>query len=102
MMQQVSAFGPSYFLLLRQKKVTKEKATPTIGPAFTKAPPSLRCSAKVEKKTRYAQTVFRSDRFFLPLLGANQRGPVEPMFDRFAMRNTSTHMQARSSLRRVG
>ena len=25
----------SHFLLLRQKKVTKEKATPTIGPAFT-------------------------------------------------------------------
>ena len=69
----------SHFLLLRQKQVTKEKATPTIG-LF------LRCSEKSgTKKTRYAQTVFRSDRFFPPLLGANQRGPVEPIFDRFAM-----------------
>ena len=70
----------SHFLLLRQKQVTKEKATPTIGL-------TLRCSEKSgTKKTRFAQTVFRSDRFFPPLLGANQRGPVAPMFDRFAMR----------------
>jgi hypothetical protein len=27
-------------------------------------------------ETRFAQTVRRSDRFFPPLLGANQRGPV--------------------------
>ena len=68
----------SYFLLLRQKKVTKEKATPTIVLI-------LRCSEKSgTKKTRYAQTIFRSDRFFLPLLVANQRGPIEPIFDRFA------------------
>ena len=70
----------SYFLLLRQKKVTKEKATPTIG-LF------LRCSEKSgTARTRCAQTAGRSDRFFLALLGANQRGPVEPIFDRFAMR----------------
>jgi hypothetical protein len=70
--------------LLREKKVTKEKATPTIG-LF------LRCSEKSgTKKTRYAQTVFRSDRFFLPLLGANQRAPVDPIFDRFAMRTART------------
>jgi hypothetical protein len=37
------------------------------------------------RKLANAQTVRRSDRFFLPLLGANQRGPIEPMFDRFAM-----------------
>ena len=73
----------SHFLLLRQKKVTKEKATPTIG-LF------LRCSEKSgTKKTRFAQTVFRSDRFFPPLLGANQRGPIDPIFDRFAMRTMS-------------
>jgi hypothetical protein len=66
----------SHFLLLRQKKVTKEKATPTIG-LF------LRCSEKSgTAETRFAQTVRRSDRFFPPLLGANQRGPVERMFDR--------------------
>ena len=40
---------------------------------------------KRNEKTRFAQTVFRSDRFFPPLLGANQRGPGEPIFDRFAM-----------------
>ena len=60
----------SHFLLLRQKKVTKEEATPTIG-LF------LRCPEKSgTKKNRFAQTVFRSDRFFLPLLGANQRRPT--------------------------
>jgi hypothetical protein len=36
-------------------------------------------------KLAIAQTTGRSDRFFLPLLGANQRGPIEPIFDRFAM-----------------
>ena len=62
------------------KKSNQKKATPTIG-LF------LRCSEKSgTKKTRFAQTVFRSSRFFPPLLGANQRGPVEPIFDRFAMR----------------
>jgi hypothetical protein len=77
----------SHFLLLRQKKVTKEKATPTIGLI-------LRCSEKSgTKKTRFAQTVFRSDRFFLPLLGANRRGPIEPIFDRFAMRATKAQPQ---------
>jgi hypothetical protein len=44
---------------------------------------------KRNEKTRYAQTVFRSDRFFLLLLGANQRGPIEPIFDRFAMKSQS-------------
>jgi hypothetical protein len=34
------------------------------------------------KKLAIAQTVFRSDRFFLPLLGANQRGPIKPMLER--------------------
>ena len=66
---RVSARRPSYFLLLRQKKVTKEKATPTIVLI-------LRCSEKSgTEKTRFAQTVFCSYRFFPPLLGANQRGP---------------------------
>ena len=40
---------------------------------------------KRSEKTRFAQTVFRSDRFFLPLLGANQRQSVWRIFDRFAM-----------------
>ena len=73
------------------KKSNQKKATPTIGPI-------LRCSEKSgTKKTRYAQTVFRSDRFFLPLLGANQRGPVEPVFDRFAIRATRARMQELTS-----
>jgi hypothetical protein len=81
----------SHFLLLRQKKVTKEKATPTIG-LF------LRCSEKSgTAETRFAQTVRRSDRFFPPLLGANQRGPVEPMFDRFAMGICETSVRLTSS-----
>ena len=68
------------------KKSNQKKATPTIGLI-------LRCSEKSgTKKTRCAQTVFRSDRFFLPLLGANQRGPVEPIFDRFAIGTTRTYV----------
>jgi hypothetical protein len=56
------------------KKGDPKKATPTIDLI-------LRCSEKSgTKKTRFAQTVFHSDRFFLPLLGANQRGPVEQIF----------------------
>jgi hypothetical protein len=41
-----------------------------------------------------AQTVRRSDRFFPPLLGAKQWGPVEPIFDRFAVGKTKTWMRA--------
>jgi hypothetical protein len=53
------------------KKGNPKKATPTIVLI-------LRCSEKSgTKKTRFAQTVFRSDRFFPPLLGANQRGRLE-------------------------
>ena len=44
------------------------------------------------KKLAIAQTVFRSDRFFLPLLGPNQRGPVEPILDRFAKMITRIRM----------
>jgi hypothetical protein len=51
-----------------------------LAPAFTKALPSLRCSKKSgTKKLAIAQTVFRSDRLYLALLGANQRGAVEPI-----------------------
>ena len=72
---RVSARRPSYFFCFA-KKSTQKKAIPTIGPAFTKAAPSLRCSKKSgTEKTRFAQTVFCFDRFFSPLLGANQRGP---------------------------
>ena len=76
----------SHFLLLRQKQVTKEKATPTIG-LF------LRCSEKSgTARTRCAQTAGRSYRFFPPLLGANQRGPVAAIFDRFAIGVTSAQL----------
>ena len=74
-MWRVSARWASYFFCFA-KKSNQKKATPAIGPAFTKAPPSLRCSEKGgTKKTRFAQTVFCSYRLFPALLGANQRGP---------------------------
>ena len=77
------------YLFCFAKKGDPKKATPTIGLI-------LRCSEKSKtKKTRYAQTVFRSDRFFRPLLGANQRGPVEPMLDRFAMATTRVGLRRR-------
>jgi penicillin-binding protein 1C len=65
----VSAFRASYFFCFA-KKSNQKKATPAIGLI-------LRCSEKSgTEKTRFAQTVFCSDRFFPPLLGANQRGPL--------------------------
>jgi hypothetical protein len=67
------------FFCFAKRKVTKEKATPTIVLI-------LRCSEKSgTEKTRFAQTVFRSDRFFPALLGDNPRGSERQMFDRFAM-----------------
>jgi len=65
---RVSARWPSYFFCFA-KKSNQKKATPEIVLI-------LRCSEKSgTKKNRFAQTVFRSHRFFPPLLGANQRGP---------------------------
>ena len=75
---RVSARWPSYFFCFAKKSNQKKAgvASATIGPAFTKAPRSLRCSEKGgTKKTRFAQTVFCSYRLFSALLGANQRGP---------------------------
>ena len=68
--------------LASPRKVTKRRR-----------PRRLSYSCDAQKKaerpeTRCAQTAGRSDRFFPPLLGANQRGPVEPTFDRFARRTT--------------
>jgi hypothetical protein len=76
----------SYFSCFA-KKSNQKKATPTIVLI-------LRCSEKSgTEKTRFAQTVFRSDRFFPALLGDNQRGPVGRMFDRFAMRTTRAEVR---------
>ena len=84
------------YLFCFAKKGNPKKATPAIG-LF------LRCSEKSgTKKTRFAQTVFRSDRFFLPLLGANQRGPIEPMFDRFAMGITKNQTRVLDYIVNVG
>ena len=61
--------------------------TPTIVPGLRRSR-LLSCDAqkKAERKQlANAQTVFRSYRFVPALLGANQRGPVEPILDRFAM-----------------
>ena len=75
----------SYFLCFA-KESNQRKATPTLVLI-------LRCSGKSgTKKTRYAQIIFRSHRFFPPLLGANQWGPDEPIFDRFAMRSVSARL----------
>ena len=74
------------------KKGNPKKATPTIVLI-------LRCSEKSgTARTRSAQTAGRSDRFFPPLLGANQRGPLEPIFDRFAMSVAKMRADARTLL----
>ncbi|AYQ29402.1 hypothetical protein DT070_16080 [Polaromonas sp. SP1] len=67
----------THFLLLRQKKVSKEKAT--LAPASLRfATGNLRCSAQPgSKTTRFAQTSFCPDPSGLPLLGASTRGNRE-------------------------
>ncbi|GEM_PF-6411539 len=81
-----SCRGGSHFHCFA-KESNPRKATPTIVLI-------LRCSEKSgTARTRSAQTAGRSDRFFLALLGANQQGPIEPIFDRSAMRITRTRMQ---------
>ena len=60
-------------------------------------PAMLRKKSETEKLA-VAHTVFRSDRVFPPLLGANQRGPVEPIFDRFAMWTTRARARASGSV----
>ncbi|MET3493088.1 hypothetical protein ABIC90_000121 [Variovorax boronicumulans] len=71
---RVSARRPTYFLLLRQKNVSKEKAT------LLSATPSLRygatCGARVSRglaQTRCAQTRARPDPRNAALLGAYRR-----------------------------
>ena len=53
---RVSPRRASHFLLLRQKKVTKEKATP-LSVSLRFATGNLRCSEKAGvRRTRFAQT----------------------------------------------
>ena len=56
--RQVSACWPSYFLLLRQKKVTKEKASQRPSPCGV---PCATRGARGRAQTRYAQTSARPD-----------------------------------------
>ncbi len=71
----------SNFLLLRQKKVTKEKATPTFA-----------LIRDLERKRRAVRNSLRSNngplhrRFHSKSRGRIYGDPVEPMFDRGAMR----------------
>ena len=58
----------SHFLLLRQKKVTKEKATRSLGPCASLRAPSGAQKKRGHVQTRYAQTSTRPDPFFLALL----------------------------------
>ena len=63
----------SNFLLRRQKKVTKEKATPTFAPCVTVA----RFGAKTSRDPKLATLKQRtaSSTFSLQISGANERGP---------------------------
>ena len=81
---QVLGCGPgpglpaaTHFLLLRQKKVSKEKAT--LAPASLRcATGNLRCSVQPgSKTTRFAQTSFCPDPSGPALLGASTRGNRE-------------------------
>ena len=73
----------SHFLLLRQKKVTKEKATPTFA-----------LIRDLKRKRRAVRNSLRSNngplhrRFHSKSRGRMNGGSVEPNFDRFAMRFT--------------
>ncbi|SFU77395.1 hypothetical protein SAMN05216350_1051 [Polaromonas sp. YR568] len=64
----------THFLLLRQKKVSKEKAT-LLSASLRFATGNLRCSVQPgSKTTRFAQTSFCPDPSGPPLLGADRRG----------------------------
>ena len=74
--------------LASPRKVTKRRRPRRLA---------LSCDAQKkaeQKKLAIAQTVFCSYRFFLPLLGANQRGPVRRIFDHFEMKTARTRMWA--------
>ena len=55
-------------------------------------PTMLRKEAE-RKKLASRRQFFVVIALVFPLLGANQRGPVKPIFDRFAMRTTRTRMR---------
>jgi hypothetical protein len=66
----------THFLLLRQKKVSKEKATPLPASPFADAAGAT-CGARSSRgraRTRFAQTIARPDPSGPPLLGAVRRG----------------------------
>ena len=67
---RVSPRQATYFLLLRQKKVSKEKATP-LSASLRFASGNLRCSRFAgSRRTRFAQTAASPDPRNTPLLGA--------------------------------
>jgi hypothetical protein len=74
---RVSPRQATYFLLLRQKKVSKEKATP-LSATLRFATGNLRCSRFAgSRRTRFAQTAASPDPRNAPLLGAARRA-LEP------------------------
>ena len=72
--KQVSAYGPSYFLLHRQKKVSKEKASQRPCPYGV---PCATRAARGRAQTRYAQTSARPDPAAAALL-STANGPGIP------------------------
>ena len=87
--ERAHAARGSNFLLLRQKKVTKEKATPTFA-----------LIRDLKRKRRAVRNSLRSNngplhrRFHSKSRGRIHGDPVEPIFDRSAMRTTGTRMRA--------
>ncbi len=85
--QRAHAARGSNFLLLRQKQVTKEKATPTFA-----------LIRDLKRKRRAVRNSLRSNngplhrRFHSKSRGRIHGDPVELMFDRYAMRIKSTRM----------
>jgi hypothetical protein len=71
---RVSPRRATYFLLLRQKKVSKEKAT-LLSATLRCATGNLRCSRFAgSRRTRFAQTAASPDPRNAALLGADRRG----------------------------
>jgi len=82
--------------LLRQKKVIKEKATPTIRlfPAVLTTRGTRTNRPMARKSARSGLMVRVYNRALLRSSGRIHGDPVEQIFDRFAMRITSTRMRA--------
>ncbi len=94
--RRVSACRPSYFLLLRQKKVTKEKASQRPCPCGV---PCATRAARGRAQTRFAQTSARPDPHAAALLSTAYGPGVPNTACARSLRSPCTRRTRRDALR---